>query len=173
MSKTITSYTTGSADILFMAAARPLTNKGTGKEEYSIKLAIDSATAEGKAVSSLLFDIAEYKIDTKTNRGLQRKGELSADYSSGKFVVSFISNYAPVVTDWEGNTLEGSSVPFFDGRKDTGTANVTFKVIDYGDNKIVRLHGIQLMKLNLAPREEIASETSVDGLRSKLKALDS
>jgi len=145
--KKVQEHSTGQGQILFMAAAKALTNKKTQKQEYSIKIKLDPADA---AVAQLR-DIAPYKVDTKTNRELN--GEA--------IVVNFTSDFAPTVVDANGEKLESQEIPFFDGRIDTGTAMVTYKVIQYENNTIVRLSGIKLMELNLAPRDEKASTLDV------------
>lgn len=143
----ITNHVTGPVDIKFMAVARPFKNLKSGKAEYSIKALLDSSDP---AVSHLK-SVAEYKIDTKTNRN-------STDKS--KVTVNFATTFEPKVMNSDGDLLTGTSIPFFDGRTDTGTAIVTYSVIDYGDNKIVRLSGVKLLELNLAPREEGGATTS-------------
>jgi len=146
MSKTITEHTTGEAEILFMAAAKALLNKRTNKSEFSIKLKLKADSAEVKH----LKEIANYKIDTKTNRALEGTGEV---------IVNFASDFDPKVLGADNEVLEGNDIPFFDGRKDTGTAAISYKVIDYGDNKIVRLSGIKLINLNLTPRDGEAGDS--------------
>jgi len=146
MSKT-TEYATQQGDILFMAAARPLLNNKNGKTEFSIKLKLKTSDP---AVAHLT-DVANYKIDTKTNRTSKDKDTV---------IVNFTSEFAPLVSD-ESGQLESKDVPFFDGRKDTGTALITYKVIDFGDNQIVRLSGIKLVNLNLAPREAKGNSTEL------------
>jgi hypothetical protein len=148
MSKKITEHVTGKAEILFMAAAKALHNKRTGKSEFSIKVKLSSDDA---AVTHLK-EIANYKIDTKTNRALE---------GTNTTVVNFASDFAPEVVDMSNESLQGSEIPYFDGRKDTGTAFVSYKVIDYGDNKIVRLSGIKLNELNLVPRDEQSTSLNV------------
>lgn len=138
MSK-VTEHATQQGEILFMAASRPLLNKKNGKTEYSIKVRLNRADP---AVAHL-SEVANYKIDTKTNRTSKDKDTV---------IVNFTSEFAPLVSDQTGK-LESKDVPFFDGRKDTGTAIVAYKLIDFGDNQIVRLSGLKLLELNLTPRE--------------------
>lgn len=139
--KTITNHVTGPMDIKFMAVARPF------KEEYSINGFLD---ANDPAIAHLT-EVAEYKVDTKTNRKLEDKSKLK---------VNFTTTFEPKVFDEDSNELTGTDIPFFDGRIDSGTAIVTYVVVDYGDNKIVRLSGVKLLALNLAPREEGGANTS-------------
>jgi hypothetical protein len=155
MSKKVTEHKTATGSVLFMAAAKAFTNKKTNKSEYSIKVKLQSTD---QAVAHL-SEIAEYKVDTKTNRALEGTGEV---------VINFATDYAPIVTGADGAELKGREIPFFDGRKDTGSAIVSYKVIDYGNNKIVRLSGIQLLELNLAPRGEDTG-VSVDELEAQIK----
>ena len=152
----VTEHATGVGEILFMAAAKALDNKRTGKAEFSIKVKLDA----NDAAVTHLRDIASYKIDTKTNRALE---------GSGQVVVNFTSDFDPKVMGADNEVLSGREIPFFDGRKDKGTAFVTYKVIDYGDNKIVRLSGIKLASLDLAPRDE--SSQSIDVTLDQLKNL--
>ncbi len=146
MSKT-TEHATQAGEILFMAASRPLLNNKNGKTEFSIKVKLNKTDP---AVAHLT-EVANYKVDTKTNRTSKDKDTL---------IVNFTSEFAPLVSDTSGQ-LEGQEIPFFDGRKDTGTAIVAYKVIDFGDNQIVRLSGIKLLNLNLAPRENKGSSTEL------------
>ena len=155
MSKKITEHATGAGEILFMAAAKALHNKKTGKSEFSVKVRLK----EDDAAVEHLRKIADYKIDTKTNR---------ANAGSGFVIVNFTSDFAPRVVDKDNNLLEGSDIPYFDGRKDKGTAAVTYKVIDYGNNSIVRLSGLKLIDLNLEPREG-SDEQSLDVTMDMLK----
>lgn len=134
----VTYHVTEEADVLFMAAARALKDKVTGKEEYSIKLQLDDASP----TVAHLTQVSEAKIDTKNNRKLQ-----------GIKHVSFSSTFAPVVTFEDGVKLNEQEIPFFDGRKDTGRAIVTYKVITYPTKTLVRLQAIKIMSLTLAPRE--------------------
>lgn len=141
MSKKITEHATSVGSIQFMAAARALMNQKAGKEEYSIKIKL----SESDPAVAHLKEVAEYKVDTKTNRALSGTGEV---------IVNFSSTFAPKVLDSDNCELTGKEIPFFDGRKDSGEAVVSYKVIDYGNNKIVRLSGIKLLNLELAPRDE-------------------
>ena len=144
----ITEHSTSVGEILFMAAAKAFKSKKTGKEEFSIKLKLDSSD---KAVAHLK-EIAEYKGDTKTNRALEGTGEV---------VINFTSDFDPKVLGVDNALLQGREIPFFDGRKDKGKAAVTYKVIDYGNNKIVRLSGIKLVSLDLAERENSGQSLDV------------
>lgn len=151
----VTNHVTGPVDIKFMAVARPFNNQKSGKSEYSIKALLDSSD---QAVSHLR-EVAEYKVDTKTNRNSTDKSKVTINFMSS--LQDKDGNYVqPKVMDVDGNVLTGADIPFFDGRTDTGTAIVTYSVIDYGDNKIVRLSGVKLLELNLAPREEGGATTN-------------
>lgn len=150
-----TTHVTGAGNILFMAAAKPIVNKQSGKSEYSIKLELD---ATDPAVEHL-SQVADYKVDTKTNRSLQ---------GTGKVIINFSTTFEPQITDVENNVLTERDVPFFDSRVDTGKAAVAYKVVNYGDKSIVRLAGIKLLELNMAPRENSSKDTLNDTL-AKLK----
>lgn len=157
--KSITEYSTQVGSILFMAVAKPILNKKNNKKEYSVKVQLNS---NDPAVEHLR-QIADYKVDTKTNR---------ASTDKSKVIINFTSDYNPVVVSPSGETLEGDSVPFFDGRTDTGTGTVSYKVIDYGTNKIVRLSGVTLSTLSLAPREPWEPKKSQAGtdLKNAIKS---
>lgn len=142
MTKKVTEHATGLGEILFMAAAKALTNQKTQKTEFSIKLKLP----ENDAAVEHLREIASYKVDTKTNRAMAGSGEV---------VINFTSEYQPKVLGSDNEELTDQAIPYFDGRKDTGTAAVTYKVITYDNgNSIVRLSGIKLISLNQTPREE-------------------
>ena len=148
MSKpTITNHLTGPMNIKFMAVARPFKNIKSGKSEFSIKGWLD---ASDEAVAHLT-SVAEYKVDTKTNRNLEDKSSL---------MINFTTNYEPKVYNVDGVELLGNDIPFYDGRIDKGSAVVSYNLIDYGDTSIVRLTGVKLLSLNLAPREEGGATTS-------------
>ncbi len=153
--KKISEHTTETGKILFMAAARPLLNNKNNKQEFSIKMELSNTDTS----ISHLEEVASYKIDTKTNRKLA---------GTNKVVVNFSSEFAPVVLDSNNNKMEGKEIPFFDGRVDTGTAVVSYKVINYGESTIVRLSGIKLLSLELAPRENSTSD-ALDVTLEKLK----
>lgn len=156
MTKQTTTHTTAEGKILFLAAAKAFKNKRSEKEEYSIKIELDS----NDAAVAHLAEIASYKVETKTNRALE---------GTGKTVINFTSSFAPMVIGADGAELKGKEIPFFDSRKDEGTAVVSYKVIDFGDNKIVRLSGIKLKELKLAPRE--AQGESIDVTLETLRNL--
>ena len=142
-------------------------------EGYVTEVALDE---DDDAVRHLK-DIAPYKVNTDSNR-MQKE--------QGKVIINFASNFAPKIVDSEGHQLFGveevkakeakgarveaeEKAPFFDGRKDKGTAAISYKVIDYGDNKIVRLSGAKLLSLELAPREE--GGTGIDVTLETLKKI--
>lgn len=156
MSKKITEHSTQAGKVLFMSAARPWKNEKTGKAEFSVKVVLNS---DDPAVSHLR-EIADYKVDTKTNRAATDKS---------KVTISFTSEFAPTVHSPSGEKLEGQDIPYYDGRIDNATATVNYKVIDYGNTKIVRLSGINLQSLELAPREPKGS--SQDSIEKTLKSL--
>lgn len=160
---TTTQHVTGTGKILFMAAARPLTDKKTGKTEFSIKIELEGSDP---AIAHLK-EVAGYKIDTKTNR----------NRTDGKVVVNFATSLqqkdgsykGPVVLDANGNELTGEAIPFFDGRVDSGKAIVTYSYINYGNTSIVRLAGIKLVELTKAPRAAKVSGT--DDVRKLMSSL--
>lgn len=162
MSKKVTDHITGKAQILFMAAARPLTNKRTEKEEFSIKIKIEDTDTVVKHLS----EIADYKIDTKTNRLKENEGFK---------IISFSSDFAPAVFDKSNTKLEGEEIPYFDGRYDKGEAVVLYKVIDYGNNKIVRLAGIKILDIVKGDREDTGDSTvstgNMEDIMAKLKEI--
>lgn len=164
MSNKTTKHFTGEGEIQFMAAARPFTNQKNGKQEYSIKIKL---LADDSAVDHLR-SIAEYKVDTKTNRALAGTGEVIINFTS-TFPVQVISPTGEKLTakSEEGEILT-DNVPFFDSRVDSGKAMVEYKVIDYGDVKVVRLAGIALTELNLTEKE---IKSSTNELLEKAKAI--
>lgn len=152
---TTTEHLTGVGTVLFMAAARPMKDD-EGRDEFTIKVRF----AETDPVIAHLSAVSPKKLDTKTNRGMEGTGEL---------VVSFSTQFAPKVFGLDNRELTGREIPFFDGRKDKATAAVSYKVVDYGKNVVVRLSGIKLVSLDQAPREEGGVSTS--DILSKLKEI--
>jgi hypothetical protein len=143
MATSVTYHKTEEAEVLFMNAAKPLKNKFSDKEEYAIKLKF----LEGSKTIQHLMEVAESKVDTKINRKLAAEKPIS-------WHISFSSIYPPVVLDADENKLSDKEIPFFDGRKDKARALVAYKVIHYPNARLVRLQGIKLVSLDLAPREE-------------------
>lgn len=155
---TITEHQTGLGEIQFMAVARAFTSTQTGKTEFSVKLNLSSGDA---AVEHLRLIGADYKLDTKTNTTLIKNGV------TDRTVINFASEYRPIVLGTDGQELNEEDAPFFDSRTDKGTAIVLYKVIDYGTNKIVRLSGVILKELTLAPREQSDSkEVTLEKMRN-------
>jgi hypothetical protein len=140
MTTDVTYHITEEADVLFMAAKKPSKNKwNNNKEEYVVKLKF----LDGSKTIEHLSKIAESKVDTKTNRKL-----------TGEKHISFKSNYQPVVLDADGNKLTVDGIPYFRSNKDKGRALVVYTVKQYEDSNQVYLHGVKIMSLDLAPKEE-------------------
>lgn len=153
MSNNVTYFTTEEADVLFMAAAKPLKDKVTGKEEFSVKVRL----LDGSPTVEHLLKVSEAKVDTKNNRKLE-----------GEKHISFSSTFAPVVTGADGVKLEGRAIPFFDGRKDKARAIVTYKMITYPTKTLIRLQAIKILSIDLAPREGQESTSTVTDILDKL-----
>lgn len=153
-------FSTGVGKILFMAANKPLKNTKADKIEYSIKLELD----ENDQAVKHLAEVAEYKVDTKTNRALK---------GTGKVNISFTSTFQPTVVDAEGNKIEGSEIPFFDGRFDKGEAKVIYSVVNYDKSTIVRLTGIKLLSVEINPDKPVSSKGTgtLNSILDKLKTL--
>jgi len=145
-----TEHATGIGSIKFLAAARALNNQFTNKMEFSCRLVLD---ANDKCVEHIR-GINSAKITTK-NAG------------EGQVNINFTSTFAPKVLNKDNEVLSGEEIPYFDGRTDTGTAAVTYKVVDYGDAKIIRLSGIKLLDLSIVEKE--MRESSMDVTLEQLK----
>lgn len=147
----ITKHVTGVGEILFMFVKVPFTDKATGKQEYTIKLKL----AESDDAVGHLLEVSPAKIDTKVN----------AKLTDGTKIINFGSSYQPIVADAEGNKIDSTNIPFFDSRVDKGKAKVEYSVIEYPNKTIVRLSSIQLVDLQLAPRE---GEKSISALEQEI-----
>ena len=156
MSNKITNHTTGVGEIQFMAVARPLNNKFTGKEEYSIRLLLD----ENDPCVEHLRGINDRKIDNSTNRKLAGTGKVS---------IGFTTAYKPTVVGVDGEEILEGEVPFFNGLNDKGTGVVMYTVVEYDKTSVIRLAGVRLKSLELAPREE--GESTASDILSKLKEI--
>jgi len=156
MAKNATYHLTEEAEVLFMSIKLPAKNQfKNDQEEYAVKLKLLNGS---KTVQHLLEIKADSKVDTKTNRKLE----------GGEKHVSFKSYYQPKVWDAQGNKLEGNAIPFFSGNKDKARAIVAYVVTPHknGNGMGVYLHGVKLLELELAPREEFKS---VDTIAEEIK----
>lgn len=155
-------FSTGEGKVLFMTVNKPLKNKQTGKINYSIRLELP----ENDQSIKHLKKIAEYKIDTKTNRSIM---------GTGKKVVSFETSFQPTVVGVDGEHLEGENIPFFDGRVDQATAKVVYTVVKYDDRSIIRLSGVRLTSLDISPDKGLlgtsGGKKTVTEILDKLKNL--
>ena len=144
---TTTTHSTLAGEIQYMRVNSPFVNDRTGKEEFSIRLALD----ENDPAIAHLREVSPKKIDTDTNRDKMA--------GTGKLSVHFSTGFAPTVLDASGTELKDSDIPRFDGRTDTGTAGVSYSVITYDglSRPIVKLNGVKIKELNIVPKEEGSS----------------
>jgi hypothetical protein len=156
MATNVTYHLTEEAEVLFMAIRMPTKNQyKEGQEEFAVKLKF----LKGSKTIQHLMEIAESKVDTKTNRKLENEEKH----------VSFKSYYQPKVWDAKGNKLEGDAIPFFNGTRDKARAIVAYAVKPNKNGMGVYLHGVKLLELELAPREEYKSvDTILDEIKDFL-----
>lgn len=135
--KQTTSHSTGIGNIKFMVLnegfAAALARKNNTKVTYSIKLELP----ENDEAVQHLSKVSPKKIVRN---------------SDGTVTINFGSDFMVPVVDSEDNELKGENIPAFNGLTDSGTATAMYNVITYGQKTIVRLSGVKLWKLDLAPR---------------------
>ena len=157
---TTSKHATAVGDIKFMVIAKPLTNKDTGKAEYTVKLEFDGSQPEAMKLKEHLSQVSPKKIVTN---GVSKPGN---------FIVSFASSYQPSVFNSDGQELKGDEIPFFDGRVDQGQAAVIYNVIQYDKATIVRLAAVKIKDLQLTEKEETQGQGgSLDDIRQMINGL--
>lgn len=141
----MTTLTSPVGQIWFLAANNPVTNKKTGKQQYSIGLIFDAKKdAEWidqlTSVNDALVTTAEtYKI-----RGGKNK-ELKALLDSGKVKVEARTKFKPLVFDAKGNELE--SAPYFFSES-TGTAQMIAETFESEEGGGIKLEGIMVHNID-------------------------
>ena len=102
----------------WMAAAKPVTDSKTGKENYSLKLSFD--VVKDAAWLATVSEINDAKVVTaKTYRGKQES--IKELLATGQAFVEAKSSYAPQVYDSKGNQLEEAPMFF---KESTATAQM-------------------------------------------------
>lgn len=125
-------------DIFYMAAANPVTNEKTGKEEYGIRLGFD-VTAD-KEFLDWVTSINDAKVVTaQSYRG--KKAEIKAYLNKGKALVSATTQFKPEVVDSKGNALEDAPFFFSDS---TGVAQMIVQPYNGQKGGTINLMGIKI-----------------------------
>lgn len=141
----MTTLTSPVGQIWFLAANNPVTNKKTGKQQYSIGLIFDTKKdaewiTELTSVNDALITTAEtYKI-----RGGKNK-ELKAILDSGKVKVEARTKFKPIVFDSKGNELD--EAPYF-FPESTGTAQMIVDTFESEEGGGIKLEGIMVHNID-------------------------
>lgn len=127
-------------EIHFMAVAKPIKDKKTEKESYSIKLAFDvKKDAEFLAQISAINDAKV--VTAQTYRG--KSDDVKAVLSQGKAFIEARSKYPPVVFDKAGNETEAPM--FF--MESTGTAKMTVEPYVSEKGGTINLSSVKIYSL--------------------------
>ncbi len=163
-----TLHTTPVGSLKFAAIAKPIRNDRSNKDEYVVRLSFDGTTPEGMTFKKQIHQLNNKKIVTS---------KLDADgnetVTPGHFLVTFNSTFAPLVVAEDGTELTGREIPFLNFRHDKADGVVTFiigpKKEGSTNPQYIRLAGVRLCNLQLAPRE--GSISSLDEIKAKLQQL--
>lgn len=148
-------------EILFMAAENPVTDKKTGNEYYTLKLAFD--VKKDKEWLDEVAQINSAKVVTQhTYRG--KNEEAKKLLSQGKAFVEAKSNFRPTVFDANGNEMEQN--PYF-FNESTGKAQMIVQPYVGEKGGTINLVGIVIHLLNNPESDGTDKETRL----SQLKAL--
>ena len=141
-------------NIKFLAVAKPVKKFGSEDLIYTIRLEFDKSEID---FLNAIKNINEAKIVTKNVS------------QEGNYIVTFNSKYQPKVLDEGGLEMHGSEIPFFNSLNDNGQARVEIKPVLASSGKLgtVYLQKVQLLNLELAPRDE---NSSLGALESAIKA---
>lgn len=141
----MTTLTSPVGQIWFLAANNPVTNKKTGKQQYSIGLIFDSKEAaewitQLTEINEALVTTAEtYKIRGGKNKALK------ALLDSGKVKVEARTKFKPLLFDSKGNELD--SAPYFFSES-TGTAQMIVETFDSEEGGGIKLEGIMIHNID-------------------------
>ena len=142
--------------ILYMNLDKPRFNKYSGREECSARYLFDGNTAEGAAFREAVSAVSPAKVVTESK---------TVDIPEGHYIVGAWSNYAPKVTDADGE--EVTEVPYFTAGS-TGTAIMTLKSFTADKGSGFNLAGVAILDLDLKPQEK-TENAAVASLREALK----
>lgn len=122
--------------IQFLAANKPVTDKKTGKESYSINLAFD--IKKDKTFLKTVSDLNDAKVVTaESYRG--KSAAIKALLATGKARIEAKSKFAPELYDKDGNKLDEAPLFFADS---TGTAQMIVQPYESDKGGTINLVGI-------------------------------
>lgn len=151
-------------EIVFMAGENPVTDKKTGKQHYSIKLAFD--VKKDKEWLDWVSSVNSAKVVTeRTYRG--NSDELLAILAKGKAFVEAKSNFKPEAYDAKGNPTEECPLFFPDS---TGTAKMMVTSYQGEKGGTINLVGI-IVKTVESPEGSTSSGVSREERLAQLNAM--
>lgn len=122
--------------IQFLAANKPVTDKKTGKESYSINLAFD--VKKDKAFLKTVSDLNDAKVVTaESYRG--KSAAIKELLATGKARIEAKSKFAPEIYDRDGNKLDEAPMFFAES---TGTAQMIVQPYESDKGGTINLVGI-------------------------------
>jgi len=140
--------------IQWMAASKPVTDKKTGKESYSIKLGFD--VKKDAAFLKQISEINDAKVVTaQTYRGKQ--DAIKELLATGVALVESKSKFKPQLFDAAGNLLEEAPMFFADS---TGTAQMIVEPYRSDKGGTINLVGIVIH--SIASPEGTTTSSGVD-----------
>lgn len=151
-------------EIQFLAANKPVTDKKTGKESYSVNLAFD-VKKDAKFLKEI-SNINDAKVVTAaTYRG--KSEAIKALLATGKARIEAKSNFKPTVFDANGNELE--EAPYF-GSESTGTAQMIVQPYTSDKGGTINLIGIVIHEVK-SPEGTTGSGVDRETRLQQLRAL--
>jgi hypothetical protein len=149
--------------VQFLAANKPVTDKKTGKESYSINLAFD--VKKDKEFLKIVSDLNDAKVVTAaTYRG--KNEAIKALLATGKARVEAKSNFKPTVYDAQGNELEEAPMFFADS---TGTAQMLVQPYTSDKGGTINLIGIIIHSIE-SPEGTVSGGTDRETRLQQLRA---
>jgi hypothetical protein len=149
--------------IQFLAAGKPVTDKKTGKESYSINLLFDLKKDKGFLDTIAALNDAKV-VTAQTYRG--KNEAIKATLAQGKARVEAKSNFKPTVYDTAGNELEEAPMFFQDSE---GTAQMIVQPYSSDKGGTINLVGIIIHSLS-SPEKSTGDGVDRESRLAQLRA---
>lgn len=154
----MTLLTSPVGDIVWMAAHTPHEDKKTGKKTYSVRLAIDPSTDTDGFLAAVTKLNKKKVVTAKSYSGESEK--LQEILATGKVLIEARSQFAPTVSDAQGNKLEEAPMFFAES---TGKARMIVQPYTSDKGGTINLIEIVLYEIN-TPESETSGESREEQL---------
>lgn len=126
-------------------------------DKYIVRLEFDGSNPEHASFRKHISEI---------NPGLIATEKVSKE---GNFAINFKTQFEVKVMSSDGQVLDSTEVPNFDGRVDTGTARVSYTLYEKGIKPTICLKEVALLDLNITDKGD-QNEIGISELEKLLKA---